>query len=123
MTGIRRMMQNLRQKRTERHNAMRLDGAAMRDIGVSLGDMSAAIDMKIDVPERMDRMAAVFGAAPALHRADRWRIFDMARACDACSHRHPCSHALAAKGGATPGDVTFCPNAEEYRAMAAQKTA
>ena len=121
MTGIRRMIRNLRQKRIEQHNATRLGSDAMRDIGVTAGDVSAAIDMKIDLPDRMGRMAAVFGAAPALRRADRWQVFDMARVCDACKHRHACNHALAAEGGAAPGDVAFCPNAGEYRVLAAQE--
>lgn len=119
MTAIRRMMQNLRQRRAERRNARGLGGEATRDFGVTAGDLAAALSMKIDVPDRMGRMSAIFGATPAMARADRWQIFDMAKVCDGCKHRRACARALYSDDAAGPQDVAFCPNAGEYRAMAA----
>lgn len=118
MIGIKRMMQNLRRRYAEQREAGKMDDAACRDFGVSTGDLAAAVAMKIDVPDRMRRMSAIFGAAPALARTDRWQLFDMARTCDGCRHRRACTRALDGDGSAGPQDVAFCPNAGEYRAMA-----
>lgn len=119
MIGIRRMMRNLRRRLAEERRAGGMSDAACRDFGMTAGDLAAAITMKIDVPDRMQRMSAIFGAAPALARTDRWQLFDMARACDGCKHRRACARALDGDGPAGLQDVAFCPNAGEYRAMAA----
>ena len=119
MIGIKRMMQNLRRRYAEHGNAGGMDDAACRDFGMGVNDLAAAITMKTDVPDRMRRMSAIFGAAPALARADRWQLFDMARTCDGCRHRRACARVLDGDGLTGPQDVAFCPNAGEYRAMAA----
>ena len=121
MIGIKRMMQNLRRRFAEQREAGGMTDGACRDFGMNASDLTAAITMKIDVPDRMQRMSAVFGAAPALARTDRWQLFDMARACDGCKHRRACARALDGDGPAGLQDVAFCPNAGEYRAMAAQQ--
>lgn len=120
MIGIRRMMQNLRERLVEQREAGRMHDEACRDFGMNASDLAAAITMKIDVPDRMRRMSAIFGAAPAMARTDRWQLFDMARACDACKHRRACARALDGDSEVASQDVAFCPNAGEYRAMAAQ---
>lgn len=120
MIGIKRLMRDLRHRLAMQHEAGRMTEAACRDFGMSASDLAAAVTMRIDVPDRMRRMSVVFGAAPALARADRWQLFDMARACDGCRHRRACARALDGDGSAGPQDVAFCPNAGEYRAMAAQ---
>ncbi|MDR0808466.1 MAG: hypothetical protein LBE86_04960 [Gemmobacter sp.] len=122
MIGIRRMMQNLRHRIGEQREAGQMNDDACRDFGMTAGDLTAALTMKIDVPDRMRRMSAVFGAAPALARADRWQLLDMARACDRCKHRRACARALDGDGQAGTQNVAFCPNAGEYRAMTAHET-
>lgn len=118
MTAIKRLLQTLRERLAERRNASRIDRQACHDFGMTRADVDQALAMRRDVPDRMGRMSAVFGAAEAA--IDRWQLLDMARLCDSCSHRPDCARALDTPGGASPQDVAFCPNAAAYRDLAAR---
>lgn len=119
MTTIKSFLRNLRRRLAEHGNVMEMSRCASADFGASTSDLENALTMKMDLPERMERMSAVFGASHAVARADRWQLLDMARACNRCEHRHACSRALHCKDPAQPQDVAFCPNADEYRTLAA----
>lgn len=123
MTAIKRLLQTLRQRLAEHRNADRMDRKACQDFGVTRAEMDQALAMRIDVPDRMGRMSAVFGAAEAVAGTDRWQLLDMARLCNRCGHRPACARALDAPGGPAPQDMEFCPNAASYRDLAARDAA
>lgn len=98
-----------------------LTAAAAADIGVTPGDLIGAARMRGDVPERMQRMAAVFGAEAALDRTGRFQVLDMAQKCNCCAARDTCGTALDDPRGIRADQVDFCPNSDDYRAMASSR--
>jgi|GEM_PF-4892421 len=96
-----------------------LGPAAAADFGVTLADVGAVAHQPGDVPDRMQRMAAVFGAEDALAKADRYSLQDMAHNCADCAARGVCARVLYRAQGPEVGEVDFCPNAPAYREMAA----
>lgn len=95
-----------------------LGPAAAADFGMTLADVGAAARQPGDVPDRMQRMAAVFGAQDALAKADRYSLQDMAHNCADCAARGVCARVLYRGRGPEAGEVEFCPNAPAYREMA-----
>ena len=95
-----------------------LSESAAADFGVSRADLCEAALQKGDVPERMERMSAVFGAGAACRAADRYRVLDMSRVCTCCTERHDCTHLLYGAAGTASREADFCPNAAEFRALA-----
>jgi len=97
-----------------------LSSDAAADIGSTPAELIASSRLKVDVPERMGRMATTFGATKAFAQADRYRVLDMARICDRCGARRVCNHTLfgdATSSGAEP--TKFCPNAANYHDLVA----
>ena len=72
-----------------------------------------------DVARRMMRMAAVFGASRAASLAEDWRREEMAANCKWCDARRACRIAQR-RTDLRPQDVSFCPNTDNYRVLAAQ---
>lgn len=95
-----------------------LGPGAAADLGVTLADIGATARQPGDVPDRMQRMAAVFGAEAALSKAARHSVQDMAHNCAACHARGICARVLYRAHGPEAGEVEFCPNAPAYREMA-----
>lgn len=96
----------------------RLQAIPPVDLGLAAADVAAAARIGAGVPDRMRRMAAVFGADAALGAVDRYHYLDMARLCDGCASRRVCAHVLDAPGMKTADEVSFCPNGGAYRALA-----
>ena len=101
--------------RTER--AIAAAPAAAADLGIAPADLLAIARHPGDLPDRMGRMAARFGASGAMARLGRWESLDMTRACAACPHRRACDRALDTQAAAET--CGFCPNAATYRRLAA----
>ena len=95
-----------------------LGPGAAADLGIALADATEAARQPGDVPERMQKMAALLGVEGELAGIDRYQLQDMARTCAACVERGFCDHALHRPGGTRAEDVGFCPNVRTYQDMA-----
>lgn len=118
MNGIGRMAKAVWNRIGTERQLGQLAEQAAADFGVPPADLHAAARQKGDEADRMDRMAAVFGAEAGLRAANRYQRLDMARACTCCTDRATCADLLHGEGPVTPEAAAFCPNAAEYRAMA-----
>lgn len=118
MSRIGRLANTFWNELKTRRQVEALGPAAAADFGVTLADVSVAALQPGDVPDRMQRMAAVFGADRALSGTDRYRLQDMAQTCADCAARRVCARVLYRDTAPDAGDVGFCPNAPAYREMA-----
>lgn len=91
----------------------------LADLGLSRYELEELVTMSPEVPERMARMAAVFGLTVEDIRALRNEYLELLENCGHCEAVGQCRHMLDA-GTAQPGNVGFCPNAAFYRAKAAR---
>lgn len=96
----------------------RLDPREKMDLGLGAGELDEIVRFPSDVPERMTRMAAIHGLAPADIRADRGEYLDLLEVCGHCGERRQCGRALASAEGATAASMGFCPNHEAYERLA-----
>lgn len=119
MNGIGRRIRSAWNGFITRRRLEALGEGAAADLGLTPADLREAAGHRGDVPERMQRMAALFGAGPALAGVGRHQMLDMARACTCCTGRAECAHLLYGPAAASAADAGFCPNAADYRALAA----
>ena len=86
----------------------------LADLGMSRAQVEAFIRMPPDVPDRVIRMAAIFGIAEADLKADHAEYLELLGTCGPCRDRGACSLVLARGELARPSEAAFCPNAGIY---------
>lgn len=99
-----------------------LDDRELQDLGVTRDQAVLLASMPADVPERLRAMAAIFGLPEADLQRDHATWLELTETCAVCGARPACQRMLEREhvfeGSVQPGDVGFCPNAANYRAMA-----
>lgn len=83
------------------------------DLGMTRAQIAAFVTMPADVPDRVARMAAIFGISEADLKANHADYLELLGTCAHCTERTACAHLLH-KGDAQPKDATFCPNTPLY---------
>ena len=87
-----------------------------QDIGLARRDALELAAARLDVRDRMVRMAGRHRLDTGRLDANRQASTDAALACGRCTSTAPCSRFLAGSSDADPLD--FCPNSPLFRAMA-----
>ncbi len=118
MNEISRMLRNWMQGRRDASRPAVLDAATPHDLGLGPNDLASIAAYPADVPDRMARMASVFGAPSTGPRIEGWRNREMIHACATCPFRAQCADQLYAGHPARAEDCGFCPNAGHYRELA-----
>ena len=83
------------------------------DLGMTRAQVMAFVTMPADVPDRVARMAAIFGIPEAELKVNHADYLELLGACGHCPDRAACARLLH-KGDARPQDAAFCPNAPIY---------
>ncbi|ESW60198.1 MAG: hypothetical protein Q27BPR15_13260 [Rhodobacter sp. CACIA14H1] len=90
------------------------------DLGMTRAQIQAFVTMPADVPDRVARMAALFGIPEADLKANHADYLELLGTCAHCTERTACARLLHTSG-ARAQEATFCPNTPIYsdRARAA----
>ena len=88
------------------------------DLGMTRAQVLAFVTMPADVPDRVARMAAIFGIPEADLKANHADYLELLGTCAYCPDRAACT-TLLHKPDAQPKDASFCPNAPIYADRAA----
>ncbi|MBC2834275.1 DUF1127 domain-containing protein [Paragemmobacter straminiformis] len=91
-----------------------LSDRELDDLGMSRAQIAEFIAIPADVPDRIARMAAVFGIPEAELQARRADYLELLSTCHHCPDRAACTLALHKGDIRSPADAAFCPNAEIY---------
>ncbi|WGV16128.1 DUF1127 domain-containing protein [Fuscovulum ytuae] len=86
----------------------------LADLGMTRRQVEDFIRMPPDVPDRVARMAAIFGLSEAEVKANHAEYLEILGTCAHCRERGTCSLILARWEIARPAEATFCPNAGTY---------
>jgi hypothetical protein len=108
------------------HRAREIESLSDRDVrelGIDRNTLRELASHPADVPERMSRMARVFGVDPAAIHRQRGRGFDMTMTCGLCRDRKACARELFGDAPSSPERCGFCPNAAAFRNLAAERAA
>lgn len=89
----------------------------LADLGMTRGQVEAFIRMPPDVPDRVARMAAIFGIPEAELKANHTEYLELLGTCAQCRDRGACALVLARGDIARPAEAGFCPNAPAYAAL------
>ncbi len=89
------------------------------DLGMTRAQIEAFVTMPADVPDRVARMAAIFGIPEADLKANHADYLELLGTCAHCPDRSTCATLLHKGQLAQPADATFCPNAPIYADRAA----
>lgn len=99
------------------HDLQSIDALSDRDLddlGMSRAQLAEFISIPADVPDRIARMAAVFGIPQAALQANRADYLELLGTCHTCADRAACALALHKGDIKSPADAAFCPNAKIY---------
>lgn len=102
------------------HQIKSLDALTDRDLsdlGMSRAQVEAFIRMPADVPDRVAKMAAIFGIPAADIRANHADYLEILGTCGQCRDRAACGHLLSRADVARPEEAGFCPNAPSFRRL------
>lgn len=86
----------------------------LADLGMTRAQVQDFIRMPPDVPDRVARMAAIFGIPEADLKANHAEYLELLGTCAHCRDRAACALTLARGAEARPSEVAFCPNAAIY---------
>ena len=86
----------------------------LADLGMTRRQVEDFIRMPPDVPDRVARMAAIFGLSEAEVKANHAEYLELLGTCAQCRDRAACALVLAKWEIARPAEATFCPNAGTY---------
>jgi len=86
----------------------------LQDLGMTRAQVEAFVTMPRDVPDRVARMAAIFGIPEADLKANHDEYLELLGTCAHCADRAACSLLLHKGDLAQPKDATFCPNGSIY---------
>lgn len=87
------------------------------DLGMTRSQVNRFVRLPRDVPDRVAAMAEIFGLSAEDVKADHGRYLDLLDTCGTCGHRGACKRMLDGDHKHAPDG--FCPNAAEFRDMAA----
>ena len=90
----------------------------LADLGMTRAQVEAFIRMPSDVPDRVARMAAIFGIPEAELKANHADYLELLGTCAHCRDRAACALTLARGTDARPSEAAFCPNAPIYAGQA-----
>ncbi|THD85105.1 DUF1127 domain-containing protein [Aliigemmobacter aestuarii] len=96
-----------------------LSEADLADLGMTRAQLEFFVTVPQEIPDRMDRMAAVFGLSHADLQASAADYAAMMRACAGCGSLGPCRAFLSGAEGGPEEARGFCPNADALAARAA----
>ena len=85
------------------------------DLGMTRAQVEAFVTMPADVPDRVARMAAIFGIPVAELKANHADYLELLGTCAHCADRAACALVLHKGDLAQPAEAAFCPNAPLYR--------
>ena len=85
------------------------------DLGMTRSQIAAFVLMPSDVPDRVARMAALFGIPESELKANHADYLERLGTCAHCTERSACAHLLH-RADARPQDASFCPNTPIYAA-------
>ncbi|MBD1204897.1 MAG: DUF1127 domain-containing protein [Rhodobacteraceae bacterium] len=86
----------------------------LADLGMTRGQVEAFIRMPPDVPDRVARMASIFGITDSDLKANHAAYLELLGTCAQCRDRGACSLVLARGDVARPSEAAFCPNARLF---------
>lgn len=86
----------------------------LADLGMSRAQVESFIRMPPDVPDRVARMAAIFGIPEADLKANHAEYLELLGTCAQCRERGACGLVLARGDISRPSEAAFCPNAQTY---------
>jgi uncharacterized protein YjiS (DUF1127 family) len=86
----------------------------LADLGMSRAQVEAFILMPQDVPDRVARMAAIFGIPEVELKANHTDYLELLGTCAQCRDRAACALVLQKGDIARPKDADFCPNSGIY---------
>lgn len=89
----------------------------LADLGMTRDQVRDFILMPPDVPNRVARMAAIFGIPEADLKAHHADYLELLGTCAHCTDRAACSVILRNEDVARPQDAAFCPNGERFAAL------
>lgn len=89
----------------------------LADLGMTRAQVEDFIRMPPDVPNRVARMAAIFGISDAELKANHADYLELLGTCGHCRDRGACALVLARAESARPSEAAFCPNAAQYAAI------
>lgn len=91
----------------------------LHDSNLSRSDLEALINADPKAPERLERMLAKLGLAERLQRDWPAVLHDVQKVCGICQTTSECEHWL--RGEREGGIEAFCPNADTFAAIRAEK--
>lgn len=100
-------------RRKARRMMLALSDQELHDLALSRSDIAQFLNQPADTPERMARMARIFGMDSKTLREDATSYREMAQVCGHCESRKTCAEKIW-QDGITRQDIDFCPNARAY---------
>lgn len=94
-----------------------LSPADLHDLGMTRDQVEFFVRMPADVPERMAKMASVFGLTEDQLKANQADYMDLLNVCGHCGARKACGKLLPHADTASRAEADFCPNAPTYGQM------
>jgi hypothetical protein len=86
----------------------------LADLGMTRDQVETFAQMPRDVPDRLVRMAAIFGLTEAELKRHHGEYLALVETCGRCGSRADCARMLGSCEKKGPEDCSFCPNAEAY---------
>jgi len=91
--------------------AQALTDRELHDLGMTRAQIMSFVTMPAEVPDRLGRMAALFGIPEDELQSNRAEYLELLQTCACCSVSGPCARLLARGPDALTEHAGFCPNA------------
>jgi len=101
----------------DQHELMGLSDRELADLGVTRAQALELAHLPEDVPGRVQAMGRIFGLSEAELADNRDLWHELLQSCRHCTHLPQCARFLAS-GEGTPEQAGFCPNHDEFAALA-----
>ncbi len=103
----------------ERQEIDALTDRDLADLGMTREQVIGFSRMPADSAERMATMARLFGISQGDLKRDHAVYLELVATCGHCTDRAACALVLQKGDLARPSDCAFCPNSEQFAALAA----
>lgn len=90
----------------------------LNDLALTREQLRTFVSMPVDVSERVQAMAAIFGLSGPQVKRDRGLWLDLQACCGTCNERKNCTEVLERGELSRPRDAGFCPNAADFTQLA-----
>lgn len=86
----------------------------LNDLGMTRAQVKAFVTMPPEVPDRVARMAAIFGVPEDELKASPADYLALLGTCRTCRDRTTCARKFDSGAITSPAQASFCPNADIY---------